>query len=40
MLLVPTPAPVARPPVVIVAVEVVAEAHVTVLVMFEVLLSL
>ena len=40
MLLVPTPAPVARPPAVIVAVVVVAEFHVTVLVMFAVELSL
>src|SRR5580658_3541776 len=38
--LVPTPAPVARPPAAIVAVEVVAEAHVTEAVRFCVLLSL
>ena len=40
IVLVPTPAPVAKPPVVIVAVEVVPEAHVTDVVRFCVLLSL
>ena len=40
MLLVPTPTPLASPPLVIVAVESVAEFHVTVLVMFCVELSL
>ena len=40
IVLVPTPAPVARPPLVIVAVEVVADAHVTDAVRFCVLLSL
>jgi hypothetical protein len=40
MLLVPTPAPVAKPPVVIVAVPGVPEAHVTEFVKFCVLLSL
>jgi len=40
MLLVPTPTPLARPPDVIVAVESVAEFHVTVLVMFAVVVSL
>jgi hypothetical protein len=40
IVLVPTPAPVARPPVVMVAVVVVAEAHVTDAVRFCVLLSL
>ena len=40
IVLVPTPTPVAKPPVVMVAVEVVAEAHVTDAVRFWVLLSL
>ncbi len=40
MLLVPTPTPVARPPEVIVATEVVAEVQVTWLVILAVLLSL
>jgi hypothetical protein len=40
IVLVPTPTPVANPPALIVATEVVADAHVTVLVMFCVLLSL
>jgi hypothetical protein len=40
MTLVPTPAPVARPPEVMVAVEIVADAHVTDAVRFCVLLSL
>ena len=39
MLLVPTATPVARPPVVIVATEGVADVHVTVLVIFAVLAS-